>query len=157
MTNRIDRFDHNGPYAFLSNYAEAVVTLDGVEYPTVEHAYHAAKSFDKDHRLRVASALTPGMAKKLGQSVTLRSDWETVKLDVMEGLLRQKFSHIKLILALLATGDADLIEGNWWHDTFWGVSFTSGEGENHLGKLLMKIREECRAKILDGDFNWIRG
>ena len=60
----------------------------------------------------------------------------------MKILLRQKFGDAWLRAKLLATGDAELIEGNYWHDTFWGMC--NGKGENHLGRLLMEVRSELR-------------
>lgn len=58
----------------------------------------------------------------------------------MEELLVIKFSGKDPFLtrALMATGNAELVEGNTWNDTFWGIC--NGTGENHLGKLLMKVR-----------------
>jgi predicted NAD-dependent protein-ADP-ribosyltransferase YbiA (DUF1768 family) len=70
----------------------------------------------------------------------MRPDWESVKLQVMEDLLVQKFADEHLEKQLQETGDADLIEGNYWGDDFWGVDKKKG-GKNHLGKLLMKIRD----------------
>jgi ribA/ribD-fused uncharacterized protein len=135
----IDRFD--GEYRFLSNFYSARVKMGKFDYPSVENAYQAAKSHGMDTRLLVCSA---GEAKKLGKLGILRPDWEEVKLGIMEDLLRQKFSIPELQEKLLATGDATLIEGNWWGDTFWGVCRC--KGENHLGILLMKIRDELRSK-----------
>jgi len=138
-----------GAYAFLSNFTPAVVRLPGSDrkYPTVEHAYQAAKTTDDDTRYAIWSARTPGRAKRLGQKVQIRPDWEDVKLGVMLGLLRQKFGdHEVLQTQLLATGDMDLVEGNGWGDTYWGVC--AGVGENHLGQLLMQVRREIRQRYL---------
>ncbi len=65
-----------------------------------------------------------------------------MKVDVMFGLIQQKFSNPTLRTMLLDTGEAELVEVNNWGDTFWGV-FQS-YGENNLGKLLMKVRAEIR-------------
>lgn len=145
----IDSF--TGDYRFLSNFYPChYVYLDHAAYPSVEHAYQAAKSLDdKVRRWFYKSPLpTAGEAKKMGRKLTLRSDWEGVKLSVMEGLLRQKFNQPELKEKLLETGDATLVEGNTWGDTFFGVDKRKG-GHNHLGKLLMKIRNE-HAKQLSG-------
>lgn len=131
-----------GKYGFLSNFYHARVKYLEFYYPTVEHAYQAAKSDDKSLRRVFTHASTPSTAKKMGKSVPLRPDWEEVKFAIMEELLRQKFSKPNLAQALLATGDAELIEENWWHDEVWGVC--NGKGMNALGKLLMKIREELK-------------
>ncbi len=139
MTEPIDHFV--GEYDFLSNFYPSDVWLDGECYRTVEHAYQAAKTLDPAARKRIQIRQRPGDAKRLGQSVEMRPDWDDVKRDVMGMLLRQKFSPaMGLDDRLLATGDAELIEGNWWNDRYWGVC--DGEGENHLGKLLMQIRLE---------------
>lgn len=129
-----------GEHFFLSNFYSSPVTVDNIYYPTVEHAYQASKTLDYLERERIRRAQTPGIAKKLGKRITLREDWEDIKLSVMEYLLRQKFSREPLREKLKQTGDADLIEGNLWGDRFWGVY--NGKGENHLGRLLMKIRDE---------------
>jgi predicted NAD-dependent protein-ADP-ribosyltransferase YbiA (DUF1768 family) len=60
-------------------------------------------------------------------------------------LLQQKFSDPVLKEKLLATGGAVLVEGNTWGDTFWGVY--KRNGMNHLGRLLMKVRAECRGQM----------
>lgn len=134
-----------GEYAFLSNYHPAPVVFEGILYPTVEHAYQAAKTLDQEERRRIANLPTPGQAKRAGRRVQLRPDWENVKIDVMTQLLRRKFTcYPDLGEKLLATGDLPIVEINWWNDTFWGVC--GGRGENNLGKLLMAIREELRTK-----------
>jgi ribA/ribD-fused uncharacterized protein len=129
--------------AFLSNFWPQPFVYDGVLYPTSEHAFQAQKTLDPAQRKIVASATSPGIAKRLGRTIALRPDWEAVKLDVMYEVLRAKFSDPDLAKRLLATGNAELIEGNWWGDRFWGIYL--GEGENHLGKILMRIRDELRS------------
>jgi len=139
--NEIDSFD--GDFRWLSNFWPSNVTLDAVEYPSVEHAYQAAKTTDATLRKSIANAKTPGLAKKMGKGLAMRSDWNSIKLDVMEHLLRQKFAvGSELSEKLLATGHRRLVEGNFWNDCFWGVC--KGKGENHLGQLLMQIRKELQ-------------
>lgn len=134
--------EFRGEYRFLSNFYPSTVYLYGVDYPTVEHAYQAAKCGIHSDRLYIRSASTPGEAKKRGRNIQIRSDWDEIKLKVMDGLLRQKFANDTFQRKLLDTGDQDLIEGNNWGDTFWGVC--KGRGENWLGILLMKIRDDIR-------------
>lgn len=141
MKWKIDSF--NEEFEFLSNFFPSPVTdTEGNTYPTVEHYFQAMKTLNPEERKKIAAAPTPGKAKRMGRSVNLRKDWEQIKLSVMREGLRQKFSIPGLRDMLLETYDAELIEGNWWHDTYWGVC--NGVGENHLGKLLMEIREELR-------------
>lgn len=138
--DKIDKFEGN--FRFLSNFWPSVVQLDGVKFSSVEHAYQAAKTFDDEMRQKIKNAKTANIAKKLGQKVELRKDWESVKLDVMEKLLREKFAIPELKQLLLDTGDAELVEGNWWGDRFYGVC--DGKGLNHLGRLLMLIRSDLK-------------
>lgn len=135
--------EFRGKYLFLSNFSYYACYVGGTLYPTVEHAYQACKSEDPNLRLIIGSALTPALAKKYGRTAKLRPDWEKIKVKVMELCLRRKYERSpKARKLLIATGDALLEEGNHWGDTFWGVC--GGVGENHLGKLHMKIREELQ-------------
>lgn len=134
--------EFHGPYRFLSNFWPAEVALDGVTYPNVETAYQAAKVDDPAVREQIRR-MAPGQAKRFVRRFPLPSDWETRKVAVMEDLVRQKFTrHLALAQRLLATGDAELQEGNRWGDAFWGVDLRTGRGSNHLGRLLMKVRSE---------------
>ena len=136
---KIDKFD--GENAFLSNFHPSPIRVQGIWFPTVEHAFQAAKTLNPAERDEIARATTPGRAKRLGRRVTLRRDWESVKVGVMEDLLRRKFDGVgPLRQQLQDTSPAELIEGNTWGDTFWGVC--KGRGQNQLGLLLMKIRDE---------------
>lgn len=135
----IDSF--SGEYRFLSNFWP-VPSFVGL---TVEHYFAAAKTEDPEERAKVLGAKSPGLAKRLGRSVTLRPDWDDVKIETMYRLVHMKFTHNDVLAEkLLATGDEELIEGNTWGDTFWGVDLETGEGENHLGKMLMEIRRDLR-------------
>lgn len=132
-------------YRFLSNFWPCIVGYEGENYPSVEHAYQAAKTHDKTVRKLIREARSPGVAKRLGKNVELRPDWEQKKEGIMLGLLVQKFAHPELKARLRDTGDNVLIEGNTWGDKEWGaVLNTKGEweGNNKLGKLLMRVREQ---------------
>lgn len=139
-TTKIDSF--RGEYRWLSNFWPVDVQLDGMTFPSVEHGYVAAKTTDLARRADVQVCGSPGAAKRLGRYMPLRHDWGAVRLPVMRDLLWQKFSHQDLRMRLMSTGDAVLVEGNTWGDTFWGVC--NGLGENHLGELLMEIRDCLR-------------
>ena len=140
----IDKF--HGEHRWLSNFWPAPVYWAGLLHKTVEHAYQAAKSTDDNERAIIWIAATPGVAKKLGKKLKhVDPNWDNRKRAVMENLLVQKFSKDPLRQMLLDTGTEELVEGNTWGDTFWGVC--DGVGENHLGKLLMKIRNEIRKEV----------
>lgn len=136
-------YGFDSSYSFLSNFHPAPVELDGLLYPTVEHAYQAAKTLNADQRLQILNLPFPGQAKKAGRRVDMRPDWDNIKVSVMENLVRQKFTkYPDLALKLCQTGDIYLEETNTWYDTFWGVC--NGKGQNVLGNLLMKIRNEIK-------------
>ena len=143
----IDSF--SGEYKFLSNFYPSPIIWEGKHYPTVEHAYQAMKCLDPQVQERVRNANTPNEAKRMGKVInrngTLRSDWSEINMKLMENLLWQKFENPVLRKMLDATKPRELIEGNVWKDSFWGVY--NGKGENHLGKLLMLIRSETFKKL----------
>lgn len=129
-----------GQYSFLSNFYPVQVEIEGIVYPSVEHAYVAMKTMDIELRKQISLVETAGKVKRMGRTLNIRSDWDHIKLPVMFGLLRLKFQKPELKLLLISTSDSHLEEGNWWGDTFWGVC--KGVGENNLGKLLMQVRQE---------------
>jgi len=136
----IDSF--RGFYEFLSNFYRILIIYENIEYPTLEHAFVASKTLDIKKRIYVATKIyDPGKAKRFGrEKIILRENWANIQDDIMEKLLRIKFSDVKLAELLINTYPKELIEGNWWGDEYWGVC--KGIGENRLGKLLMKIRNE---------------
>jgi ribA/ribD-fused uncharacterized protein len=141
MKNIIREF--RGEYKFLSNFWYSKVYLDGKEYSTVEHAYQASKTLDENERKMIRQLASPAEAKKIGLKVILREDWDIIKLIIMEDLIFQKFNNnIKLKRKLLNTKDAVIEEGNYWGDTYWGIC--NNEGENHLGKILMRVRDKLK-------------
>lgn len=136
----IDSF--RGHNYFLSNFFNAKVTYEGVTYLNNEAAFQAAKVIDIEDRKKFAT-LNPSEAKKMGRRVKLRKDWEEVKDGIMYNVCYAKFTqNPDLKEKLIATGDKELVEGNTWGDRCWGVC--NGVGENRLGKILMRIREELR-------------
>ena len=75
----------------------------------------------------------------------MRPDWNDIRVDIMRNIVNAKFTqNPDLMNKLLETNDAELLEGNWWKDTFWGIC--NGEGENNLGKILMEIRDKYKKR-----------
>lgn len=128
-----------GEYRFLSNFYQVPVVFEDATYPSVEHAFQAAKTLNPAMRAGVRVARTSAQAKFLGRRLALRPDWDGVKLDVMRTCLASKFSHQGLANQLIATDGQLLVEGNYWGDVYWGVC--RGRGENWLGRLLMERRD----------------
>lgn len=137
--------EFQGEFRFLSNFWPCEIEFEGMVFPTVEHAYQAAKTTNKSERKRIQSCRQPGQAKRLGKQFTLRPDWESIKITVMVILVAKKFQDPQLKALLLATGTQQIQEGNMWRDTFWGICPPgSGNGKNMLGKILMSVREDLR-------------
>lgn len=140
----IDQFTPNTPNFFLSNFYPCPVRYEKIMYPTVEHAYQAAKTEDQAVRLLIYAQPTPARAKLQGKNVRLRKGWDEIKFGIMQELLEQKFSRGSVLAnRLIKTDDVLLIEGNWWHDLVWGQCFCPRHnwiGSNRLGGILMDIR-----------------
>ena len=134
--------EFRGAYDYLSNFYPSSIEFDGITYCSAEAAFQAQKCVERKSREQFAG-LTAVKARHRGRQVSIRADWEQIKLSVMEQIVRAKFTqHPELAGRLMSTGDLQLVEGNAWHDTFWGVDLATGKGENHLGLILMKIRAE---------------
>jgi hypothetical protein len=135
--------------AGFSNFEPWTVAQDGCPYRTLEHAFQAAKTIYPDEKDRVARCATPAQAKRAGRKVSLRADWEAVKVDVMRDLLRLKFAEPGWRERLLDTGTAPIVEHTTWHDQVWGVCTCprhKGRGRNLLGSLLEEVRAELRPR-----------
>lgn len=135
--------DFRGQWRFLSNFALLPVSYEGIEFPTAEHAFQAAKTGSVAGRRGIAKLKTPGEAKAAGRRLVLRLDWDAVRIAVMLEILERKFSTSWNRNWLLTTGDRELIEGNAHGDTFWGQC-PVGTGENWLGQLLMSVRDAAK-------------
>lgn len=131
-----------GEYRWLSNYEPCLVEYEGITYQSSEAAFQAAKCANKEDRKQFIG-ISAAASKVLGRQISLRNDWEKVKLQVMEDVLTSKFNkNAYLRRLLIETGTKFLEETNWWNDTFWGVC--KGVGTNHLGIILMKIRSKLK-------------
>lgn len=132
----IDSF--SGKYYFLSNFYSATIYYNGLSFLNNEAAFQSAKCPERANEF---CDLNPSDAKRLGRHVKLRPDWNRIKDQVMYEVCKAKFTqNAYLGRKLLETGDAILIEGNTWGDRVWGMC--DGIGENRLGMILMRIRNE---------------
>ncbi|XP_045468812.1 N-glycosidase YbiA-like isoform X2 [Harmonia axyridis] len=112
--------EFSGENRFLSNFFKCEVEYEGIIYPTSEHAFQAAKTYDEEERKMILSTKSPVIAKRKGLKVKLRPDWEEVKVAIMTDILRTKFQQPEFKQQLLDTLDKDIVEGNKWHDNYWG-------------------------------------
>ena len=130
----------HGEFDWLSNFFPCKIKFEGHTFQSSEAAFQAAKCMNPMDKIKFLN-LSAGKSKRLGRKVDIRPDWDAVKIHKMREVLECKFSqHPFLKEQLIATGDAQLIEGNNWNDKFWGVC--NGQGLNHLGILLMNLRRE---------------
>lgn len=135
-----------GGYYYLSNFYEAApVLLDGLHFRNSEAAYQAGKTPTLSVR-KLFVDLTPREARKLGRAITIQEDWLNVRADYMRRVIHAKFTQNPMLAeALIATGAAELKEGNRWHDNFFGdcrcPACRKIPGQNMLGKILMEERD----------------
>jgi ribA/ribD-fused uncharacterized protein len=147
--NEKEIFGFFGEYRFLSNFWPAYVFYEEKVYPTAENAYQAAKYYE--HQRHSLVSCPPEEAKRFSRKHLASQRypkwvWNEKKVSIMRDLLYSKFiANPDLRDKLLATGDRQLVEANWWEDSFWGV-YVPKEGipfgSNVLGKLLMEVRAE---------------
>ena len=144
MLKEISLFDGT-EHRFLSNFHPSKIEFEDLIFDNVENGFQAAKTLDLDKRLSFRH-VEPGVAKRMGRKVNIRTDWENVCNDVMLACVRSKFKIHELRQLLLSTEDALLTEGNFWHDNRWGICLCGkkcvGVGQNRLGRILMQVRKE---------------
>lgn len=156
----INRF--RGRYDYLSNFSLAWVEFERLPFRTAEHAFVAGKTTDMQIRRWISQGRTvtdargqkynltyPGPTKRYGKTIELRDSWNSLRDGIMLQVLRDKFRrNPKLRRKLLQTGIVQLVEGNYWHDNYWGICFCEKcygiHGENRLGETLMQVRSEFR-------------
>jgi len=136
---------------FLSNFYPCTINLDGIVFPSAEHAFQAHKCQNKEDLMRIINAKSPSEAKRLGRQVSLRPYWEDIKEFVMLRVVKAKFTqNADLQVKLKKTYPCLLVEGNTWGDTYWGVDLRRPDknakygfvGQNRLGEILMLVRRE---------------
>ena len=127
----------------LSNFVKVKIILDGIEYPSVEHAYMSAKNEDPVWKEFCSSGKhSSARVKKASRNVDLIPDWDKKKVEVMTECINQKFNQEPFRTLLKNTGEEYIQESNYWGDKFWGVCLKTGKGKNTLGKIIMKIRSK---------------
>ena len=142
---QIDEF--RGAHYFLSNSAPSPIVYEGVRYPTVDHAYTAAQTTNETDRRQIAAIENPVAAKRAAQVIETRPDWEKVRVDILLTLIREKFQNEREKSRLLATGNATLLYNNTQGDQALGIDRKTGFGENELGNILMRVRDEITRGI----------
>jgi len=137
-------------FNFLSNFYHSPFVVYDYKFATVEHYYQACKAKTNKNFLYIFNSPDPKTAKKRGNDVSLRRDWEFVKDYIMYTGVRNKFfNNSNLEQRLIDTDNIELIEGNYWNDTYWGVCLKTNKGENKLGKILMCVRDQLKEERMN--------
>ena len=140
----ITNFKRGSKYHFLSNFSPVALRVNGLLFPTLEHAYQAYRATNDTDREKIRSAHSPGLAKYIAHRVEQNTDFPNRRVEIMTRLLEAKFSKPELKEQLKATGEQELIEENRHHDNFYGNCLCRAcadtPGQNMLGKLLTQIR-----------------
>ena len=138
-------------YRWLSNFMPAIIVLEGITYPSVEHAYVSAKSDTKEWKAHCSRTdISAAQIKRDGRELN-PSNWNEIKMGVMEECLRQKYNQEPYKTKLIETGSRYIQEGNRWGDKYWGVCLKTNEGDNNLGKRIMICRDVLQSQCLTND------
>lgn len=156
----IDSFKYQ--YGFLSNFYQIDIEWQFKIWPSVEHIFQASKTNKLVQQEIIRKVPTSGMAKQYGRNVILRDDWEKIKNDIMYLAVYQKFyQHEYIQQELINTGTKKLVEGNNWHDNYWGDCKCSRckniKGQNKLGKILMVVREKIKLIQKHNEYRRLNG
>jgi ribA/ribD-fused uncharacterized protein len=145
--NKITSFQ--GKYRFLSNFWSCRFVFMGFEWPSAEHAYQAMKCHDQDYWAKILeTSVSAADAKRMGAQIMRDPSFQSNRLNFMRAIVFAKFDQNSDLMTMLReTGSAELIEGNTWGDTFWGQC-PVGKGHNHLGKILMGIRDDITKRFI---------
>ena len=142
--NKITSFKDE--HRFLSNFYQSPVAFGELTYPNAEAAFQAQKCEKEEDKVKYTLVKNPVVAKRMGKKEpNLPENWRDISYGIMLDIIRAKFSLPEMKEKLLATGDAELVEGNNHHDNIWGdctcPRCAAKLGQNRLGKILMQVRE----------------
>lgn len=145
--------EFRGEYAYLSNFYSCNIEYEGIIYPSSENLFQAFKTMDIDEKIKI-SKMTPKDAKTYGRKIPIDlANWHINRLKYMYVAVSEKFiQNPELRNKLNNTNDEEIIEGNIWNDTYWGVC--NGKGKNMLGKILMAIRNDIKTYYRSIEVNY---
>ena len=140
-------FFYEHDYYMFSNFSSFAIEWKGKLWMTSEHAYHSEKFTDEALKAAIRETRSAHDALKLSHEHggAYCPDWAQVKVGIMKEILHAKVAqHPYVKKKLLETGEREIIEDSW-RDDFWGWG-PNKDGQNHLGKLWMEVRDEIRAE-----------
>ena len=132
----------------LDNFSSFKVEWNGYLYASLEEAFQTAL-FLPDHpelAEQVRNSHSAHEAQKIMHANIDKVKYsDEEKLAIMEELLRLKIEQNPYVKKkLLETKDYTIVEDSP-KDSYWGWG-PNRDGENHLGKLWMKLRDELKEK-----------
>ena len=146
LDNENQIFFYEQEFYPFSNFSSFKLNWNGYDWMTSEHAYHSEKFINNPkiiEQLKQSRSAHDAMVIAYANKNKYRDDWDEIKLDIMKSILTAKVEqHPYVKKKLLESGDKELIE-NSWRDDFWGWG-QNKDGQNHLGKIWMKVREEFK-------------
>ncbi|MBR3211200.1 MAG: NADAR family protein [Bacilli bacterium] len=144
----VDFYKEFGELGYLASYSDHGFEVNGIYYPTVEHYYQASKFDDEKIINKILNCKTPKEASMIGRDRNnIRiPNFKEVKIQKMYEANLEKFrQNPELAKKLLDTGN-EAIREMTTKESFWGVG-PNLDGENHMGKILMRVREELRKEV----------
>ncbi|GAB3106172.1 NADAR family protein [Aestuariicella hydrocarbonica] len=138
-------FSRSDDTELLGTYYPLSFTLEGVEWPTVEHYFQAMKFEDSQYREKIRAATSPKQARKLGRNrfKRPRPDWKSIRTTIMTRAVYTRCkTHTQAYQALMDTDAKKIVESSSY-DYFWGCG-RDRLGHNHYGVILTKVRDKLR-------------
>lgn len=131
------------PYGYMNNYKKSPMYVYGRWWKNVEACYQAQKTLNLAEYNKIWSAKHPNDARELGQLVTMRPNWDNLKVPIMYECVLNKFIQNRDFREkLFSTGEEDIAEDSPI-DSFWGLG-PNGDGLNNLGKILVRVRKTLK-------------
>lgn len=132
----------------LDNFAPFGLTMDNEYFQTSEHAFQYLKFVDTNKEVAesIKKSFSPNDARSIAHEnkASRLANWSDIKYEKMEEVLKLKVEQNPIVKeCLLNTKDYLIAECCIDEDTDWGVD-NNNQGENNLGKIWMKIRDELR-------------
>ena len=150
----IEFYKEFGDLGYLANYSNHGFTIDNIYYKTVEHYYQAMKYEDKEIREKIINAETPKEASNIGRDRNNKriDNFKKIKDDIMYNGILEKFRQNRdIAFKLIETRNQEIAEATV-DEYYWGIG-KDRTGENHIGKILVKVRDRIKKEILDSIIN----
>lgn len=125
----------------LSNFSSHQVEIDGVLYPTCEHAYHALRYNDIEIQKEIIQAKSARKAWEISQWYKDKQLEDFDKVVIMKSILIEKLNQHEDVREALFNSQDSILEKQIEVDLFWGIS-SNNQWKNMLWNLWMEIRNK---------------